>query len=85
MSTTLFKDFTFEPLTAYHTSRKGINVVACTGILYGATGNYRGSRSAYGLDYHFAELKAAFKPTYDRLDHYYSMIFLAWKTRPARF
>ena len=34
-------------------------------FLYGATGNYRGSRSAY------AELKAAFKPTYERLDHHY--------------
>ena len=40
-------------------------------FLYGAPGNYRGSRSAYGLDYRFAELKAAFKPTYERLDHHY--------------
>ncbi len=85
MSTTLFKDFTFEAATAYHTSRKGINVVACTGIPYGATGNYRGSRSAYGLDYRFAELKAAFKPTYERLDHHYLKIFQVWKTQPAKF
>ena len=38
-------------------------------FLYGATGNYRGSRSGWIID--FAELKAAFKPTYERLDHHY--------------
>lgn len=40
-------------------------------FLYGATGNYRGSRPHTGWIIDFAELKAAFKPTYERLDHHY--------------
>ena len=57
MSTTLFKDFTFEALTAYHVP-EGHNVVACTGIPLWCDWNYRGSRSHTGWIIDFAELKA---------------------------
>ncbi len=40
-------------------------------FLYGATGNYREVDPHTGWIIDFAELKAAFKPTYERLDHHY--------------
>ncbi len=40
-------------------------------FLYGASGNYREVDPHTGWIIDFAELKAAFKPTYERLDHHY--------------
>ena len=73
MSTTLFKDFTFEAAHRLPHVPEGHKCGSpARAFLYGATGNYRGKsiRIRAGLSI-FAELKAAFKPTYERLDHHY--------------
>lgn len=72
MSTTLFKDFTFEAAHRLPHVRKGINVVACTGIPLWCDWKLTGEVDPHtGWIIDFAELKAAFKPTYERLDHHY--------------
>ena len=54
-------------------------------FLYGATGNYGEVDPHTGWIIDFAELKAAFKPTYERLDHHYLNDIPVWKTQPAKF
>lgn len=72
MSTTLFKDFTFE--AAHHLPH--VPAGHKCGRLHGHSFMVRleitgevDPHTGWIMD--FAELKAAFKPTYDRLDHYY--------------
>ena len=62
MSTTLFKDFTFE--AAHHLPH--VPAGHKCGRLHGHSFMVR-----LEITGEVAELKAAFKPTYDRLDHYY--------------
>lgn len=72
MSTTLFKDFTFE--AAHHLPHvpKGHKCGRLHGHSFMVRLEITGEVDPHtGWIMDFAELKAAFKPTYDRLDHYY--------------
>ncbi len=72
MSTTLFKDFTFE--AAHHLPHvpEGHKCGRLHGHSFMVRLEITGEVDPHtGWIMDFAELKAAFKPTYDRLDHYY--------------
>ena len=72
MSTTLFKDFTFE--AAHHLPHvpEGHKCGRLHGHSFMVRLEITGEVDPHtGWIIDFAELKAAFKPTYDRLDHYY--------------
>ncbi|WP_166879654.1 6-carboxytetrahydropterin synthase QueD [Enterobacter sp. Ap-1006] len=72
MSTTLFKDFTFE--AAHHLPHvpEGHKCGRLHGHSFMVRLEITGEVDPYtGWIMDFSELKAAFKPTYDRLDHYY--------------
>ncbi len=61
-------------------------MVACTGIPLWCDWKLPGEVDPHtGWIIDFAELKAAFKPTYERLDHHYLNDILVWKTQPAGF
>lgn len=85
MSTTLFKDFTFE--AAHHLPHvpEGHKCGRLHGHSFMVRLEITGEVDPHtGWIMDFAELKAAFKPTYDRLDHYYLNDILVWKTPPAK-
>ncbi|EOM3220843.1 TPA: 6-carboxytetrahydropterin synthase QueD [Escherichia coli] len=72
MSTTLFKDFTFEAAHRLPHVPEGHKCGRLHGhsfmVLLEITGEVD-PHTGWIID--FAELKAAFKPTYERLDHHY--------------
>lgn len=85
MSTTLFKDFTFE--AAHHLPHvpKGHKCGRLHGHSFMVRLEITGEVDPHtGWIMDFAELKAAFKPTYDRLDHYYLNDIPDWRTQPAK-
>lgn len=85
MSTTIFKEFQFE---AAHRLPHVPEGHKC-GRLHGHSFLVRLELSGE-VDVHtgwlidFAEVKQAFKPIYDRLDHHYLNEIPGWKTRPVK-
>lgn len=82
MSTTLFKDFTFE--AAHHLPHvpEGHKCGRLHGHSFMVRLEITGEVDPHtGWIMDFAELKAAFKPTYDRLDHYYLERY-SWSGKP---
>lgn len=86
MSTTIFKEFQFE---AAHRLPHVPEGHKC-GRLHGHSFLVRLELSGE-VDVHtgwlidFAEVKQAFKPIYDRLDHHYLNEIQGWKTRPVKY
>ncbi len=86
MSTTLFKDFTFEAAHRLPHVPEGHKCGRLHGHSFMVRLEITGEVNPHtGWIIDFAELKAAFKPTYERLITIISMIFQVWKTQPARF
>ncbi|CAJ0990982.1 6-carboxytetrahydropterin synthase QueD [Pantoea sp. Nvir] len=72
MSTILFKDFQFEAAHYLPNVPKGHKCGRLHGHSFTVRVEITGEMDAHtGWMMDFAELKAAFKPIYDRLDHYY--------------
>lgn len=72
MSTTLFKDFTFEAAHRLPHVPEGHKCGRLHGHSFMVRLEITGEVDPHtGWIMDFAELKAAFKLTYDRLDHYY--------------
>lgn len=85
MSTTLFKDFQFE---AAHLLPHVPEDHKC-GRLHGHSFMVRievtgevDAHSGWVMD--FADLKAAFKPIWERLDHHYLNDIPVWRIRPVK-
>ena len=72
MSTTLFKDFTFEAAHRLPHVPEGHKCGRLHGHSFMVRLEITGEVDPHtGWIIDFAELKAAFKPTYERLDHHY--------------
>ena len=72
MSTTLFKDFTFEAAHRLPHVPQGHKCGRLHGHSFMVRLEITGEVDPHtGWIIDFAELKAAFKPTYERLDHHY--------------
>lgn len=72
MSTTLYKDFTFEAAHRLPHVPEGHKCGRLHGHSFMVRLEITGEVDPHtGWIMDFADLKAAFKPTYDRLDHYY--------------
>ncbi|EDM1755759.1 6-carboxytetrahydropterin synthase QueD [Salmonella enterica subsp. diarizonae] len=72
MSTTLYKDFTFEAAHRLPHVPEGHKCGRLHGHSFTVRLEITGEVDLHtGWIIDFADLKAAFKPTYDRLDHYY--------------
>lgn len=85
MTTTLFKDFQFE--AAHHLPHvpEGHKCGRLHGHSFLVRIEITGEVDAYtGWVMDFAELKAAFKPILDRLDHYYLNDIMVWKIQRAK-
>ena len=85
MSTTLFKDFTFEAAHRLPHVPEGHKCGRLHGHSFMVRLEITGEVDPHtGWIIDFAELKAAFKPTSASIT-IISMIFQVWKTQPARF
>lgn len=86
MKTTLYKDFTFEAAHRLPNVPEGHKCGRLHGHSFVVRLEITGEVDKHtGWIIDFAELKAIFKPTLDRLDHYYLNDILAWKTQPAKY
>ncbi|SQD02079.1 6-pyruvoyl tetrahydrobiopterin synthase [Escherichia coli] len=86
MSTTLFKDFTFEAAHRLPHVPEGHKCGRLPRHSFMVRLEITGEVDPHtGWIIDFAELKAAFKPTYDASITIISMIFQVWKTQPAKF
>lgn len=86
MKTTLYKDFTFEAAHRLPNVPDGHKCGRLHGHSFVVRLEITGEVDKHtGWIIDFAELKAIFKPTLDRLDHYYLNDILVWKTRPAKY
>lgn len=86
MSTTLFKDFTFEAAHRLPHVPEGHKCGRLHGHSFMVRLEITGEVDPHtGWIIDFAELKAAFKPTYERLDHHYLTIFRARKPDQRSF
>lgn len=85
MSTTLFKDFTFEAAHRLPHVPEGHKCGRLHGHSFMVRLEITGDVDPHtGWIMDFAELKAAFKPTYDRLDHYYLNDIPGLEIQPAK-
>ena len=86
MSTTLFKDFTFEAAHRLPLVPQGHKCGRLHGHSFMVRLEITGEVDPHtGWIIDFAELKAAFKPTMSASITIISMIFQVWKTQPAKF